>query len=104
MNDSYSIIYAPEALEDLKNIYTYIASTLLVPDTAKNQINRIRKTVRSLDFMPSRHPIVDWDPWKSMGMHKVPVDNFIVFYTVDKASLTVAIIRIVYEGRDISSM
>ena len=104
MSDSYSVVYSPEALNDLKDIYAYIAQELLVPDTALNQVNRIRKEIRSLDFMPSRYALVDWEPWKSMGMHKVPVDSFVVFYTVDSDSMTVAIIRIVYGGRDIESI
>ena len=104
MSDSYSVVYSPEALNDLKDIYAYIAQELLAPDTALNQVNRIRKEIRSLDFMPSRYALVDWETWKSMGMHKVPVDNFVVFYTVDSNSMIVVIIRIVYGGRDIESI
>ncbi len=104
MSDAYSVIYSPEAKSDIKDIYSYIAFELLVPRTAESQVNRIRKTIRSLEFMPSRNPIVDWEPWKCMGMHKVPVDNFVVFYTVDSSTLTVTIIRIVYGGRDIQRM
>ena len=104
MSDSYSVVYSPEALNDLKDIYAYIAQELMAPDTALNQVNRIRKEIRSLDFMPSRYALVDWEPWKSMGMRKVPVDNFVVFYTVDSNSMTVVIIRIVYGGRDIESI
>lgn len=104
MSDPYNVVYSPEALSDLKDIYAYIAQELMVPDTALNQVNRIRKEIRSLDFMPSRYALVDWEPWKSMGMHKVPVDNFVVFYTVDSDSMTVAIIRIVYGGRNIESI
>ena len=104
MSEAYSIIYSPEAIKDLRKIYSYIAFELLVPSTAEGPVNRIRKTIRSLDFMPSRNPIVDWEPWKSMGMHKVPVDNFIVFYTVTDDTQTVTIIRIVYGGRDIEGI
>lgn len=104
MSDSYNVVYSPQALNDLKDIYAYIAQELFVPDTARNQVNRIRKEIRSLDFMPSRYALVDWEPWKSMGMHKVPVDNFVVFYTVDSDSMTVSVIRIVYGGRDIESI
>ena len=104
MSDSYNVVYSPQALNDLKDIYAYIAQELLVPDTARNQVNRIRKEIRSLDFMPSRYALVDWEPWKSMGMHKLPVDNFVVFYTVDGDSMTVTVIRIVYGGRDIESL
>ena len=104
MIDTYSIIYSPEARDDLKDIYSYIAFDLLVPGIAEGQVNRIRKTIRSLDFMPSRFSIVDWEPWKSMGMHKILVDNFIVFYTVDDSQMEVSILRILYAGQDIESI
>lgn len=42
MSESFSVIYSPEAVNDLREIYTYIAYKLLVPKTAKGQINRIR--------------------------------------------------------------
>lgn len=54
--------------------------------------------------MPSRNPVVDWEPWKSMGIHKVLVDNFVIFYTVADDNHIVTIIRIVYGGRDIKGL
>lgn len=104
MSDIYSVIYSPEAVDDLREIYLYIAFTLKVPDTAENQVNRIRKEIRSLDFMPSRYSIVDWEPWKSMKMYKVPVDNFVVYYTVNDSDSTVTVIRIFYGGRDVKNI
>jgi len=104
MSEPYRIVYSPQALEDLKDIYAYISEELQVPDTARNQVNRIREKIRSLDFMPMRYAIVDWEPWKSMKMHKIPVDNFIVFYIVDMNSMTVTVIRIVYGGRDLQGI
>ncbi len=101
MSNTYSVIYSLEAKNDLKDIYSYIAFELLVPNTAKSQVDKIRRTIRSLDFTPSRYPIIDWEPWKSMGMHKVSVDNFVVFYMIDSTVCTVTIIRIVYGGRNI---
>lgn len=101
MSDFYSVLYSPEAMDDLREIYSYMAFILMVPDTAKKQVNRIRKEVRSLDFMPARYSFVDWEPWKSMGMHKVPVDNFVVYYTVNDDNRTVTVIRIFYGGQDV---
>lgn len=104
MSDTYSVVYSPEAIDDLREIYSYIAFTLMVPETAQKQVNRIRKEVRSLDFMPFRYSLVDWEPWKSMGMHKVPIDNFVVYYTVDDDNRTVTVIRIFYAGRDAANI
>ena len=104
MSDTYSIIYSSEAKDDLREIYSYIAYDLQAPETAEGQVNRIRKEIRSLDFMPSRYAVVDWEPWKSMGMHRIPVDNFVVYYTVNDGSPTVTVIRIFYGGRDIEDI
>lgn len=104
MNEPYKVIYSPQATDDLKNLYAYIAFERLVPEIAKNQVNRIRKAIRSLDFMPMKFPVVEWEPWHSMKMHKVPVDNFVVFYLIDSERLCVTIIRIIYSGRDMESI
>ena len=55
MREAYSVIYSPEAINDLRKIYSYIAFELLVPSTAEGQVNRIRKTIRSLALC--RHEI-----------------------------------------------
>lgn len=67
-------------------------------------MNRIRETVRKLDIMPNRHEIVDREPWLTMGMRKLLVDNYIVFYLVDSDNMTVTVIRIFYGGRDIEGI
>ena len=50
MTDSYKVGYSVDALDDLREIYSYIANELLVPETASAQLSRIRKEVRSLAF------------------------------------------------------
>lgn len=101
MSEQYRIQYSPAALDDLKDIYAYLAYELKAPSTAKNQVNRINAEMGSLDFMPCRYEQVDWEPWKSMGMRKVPVNNFVVFYKVDLDAMTVTVLRIVYGGSDV---
>ncbi|MCI9517061.1 MAG: type II toxin-antitoxin system RelE/ParE family toxin [Lachnospiraceae bacterium] len=101
MTNEYNITYSPESVDDLKRIYSYIAFDLSVPSTAENQINRIREKVGSLTFMPLRHTIVDWEPWRSMEMHQILVDKYIVYYMVNVNIFTVTIVRIVYSGMDV---
>lgn len=101
MSEQYRIQYSPAALDDLKDIYAYLAYELKEPSTAKNQANRINAEIGSLDFMPCRYEQVDCEPWKSMGMRKVPVNNFVVFYKVDLDAMTVTVFRIVYGGSDV---
>lgn len=58
MTDRYNVGYSVDALGDLREIYSYIANELLVPEAAAAQLGRIRKEVRSLDFMPARYTLV----------------------------------------------
>lgn len=95
MMDSYKVGYSVDALDDLREIYSYIANELLVPETATAQLGRIRKEVRSLDFMPARYALVEWEPWHSMKMHQLPVDNFIVYYLVDDEERAVTVRRLI---------
>ena len=87
MTDSYNVGYSVDALGDLREIYSYIAN-----EPAAAQLGRIRKEVRSLDFMPARYTLVEWEPWHSMKMHQLPVDNFIVYYLVDDKERTVLLL------------
>ena len=102
--ENYNVIYSPEAVSDLRSIYSYIAFTLQEPDTAENLVNEIRAEIRKLDQQPERYAPVDWEPWQSMGMRKLPVKNYVAFYLVDNDSNEVNIARIFYGGRDIENI
>lgn len=98
---SYSIFYTAGAKRDLRDIYSYIAKQLLVPDTAAGQTQRIMKEIRSLEEMPMRYRLYEDEPWHSQGLRFFPVDNYLVFYLPDESTNTVRIVRIMYGGRDI---
>ncbi len=101
--DKYLINYSDNALRDLRDIYEYIAFELKEPGTATAQVNRIRDSIRVLDTFPAQNKAVEWEPWSNRGMHQMPVDNFIVFYTTDDENFSVYIFRIFYGKRNIPS-
>ncbi len=86
----------------MREIYDYIASTLLVPDTARSLTDKIMTDIRSLEKIPERNPLYKDNPWYSQGVRFMPVKNYLVFYTVTNETETVSIARIMYGGRDIS--
>ena len=79
MKNTYQVVYTPQAYDDLLGIYNYIAVELKSEQNAKGQVDRIRSAIRKLNTFPESHEVVDWEPWNSMGMHTLPVDNYIVF-------------------------
>ncbi len=101
---AYAVYYSPEAKDDLKAIYSYIAFTLCAQTAAQAQAKRIRKEILSLSFLPERYAQVSWEPWHSQGVRKVPVDNYVIFYVVNEKAHCVEIIRIFYGGRNVEEI
>lgn len=97
----YKITLTKQADTDLRSIYEYIAFTLLEPETAARQLERIEKRILSLDEMPERFRAFEKEPWYGRGLRQMPVDNFIVFYIPNAEDETVTVIRVMYGGRDI---
>lgn len=104
MKKSYRVVYSEEAKQDIFAIYRYLAHTKLAPETAKNLVQRIREEIHSLQDMPERFVVVDWEPWKSLELRRMPVDNYVVFYLVDKKLSIVTVVRIFYGGRNIEEI
>ena len=100
---TWNVQYTKTADNDLHDIYSHIAYELLEPGIAEKQTNRIMDTADSLDHMPLRHRLCDYEPWRSMGWRLVPVDNYIIFYFPDESNNIVSIMRIMYGGRDLEA-
>ena len=96
------IVYTNTARRDLREIYEYIAYTLLVPNTAKAISETIMREVRSLESLPERNPLYQDEPWHSQGVRLKKKKNYLVFYTVNPDADTVSVARIMYGGRNIS--
>ncbi len=101
---SYRVIYAPRALDDLREIYAYIAWNLQAPDTAKKQVGRIRQEIRELDEMPFRCTVVQLQDWDGQPVRRLLVDRYAVFYAACQEEQRVTVYRIVYTGRDLSGL
>ena len=91
-----------EAEQNLEKIHTYIRDSLSEPETAKKQIERIVKAFKSLDHFPLRHRVYDLEPFRSMGVRVLPVDNYLIFYHPNETTHIVEIIRVIYGARDLS--
>ena len=102
--EKYTVIYSPEAMDDLRSIYSYIAFKLKEPDIAKKLVDKIRNDIRKLDEQPERYAPVEWEPWKSMGMRKLLIGNYVVLYLTDNGQKKVSITRIFYGGRNIEKI
>ena len=96
----YEVTSTGQARLDLRDIYEYIADTLMEPVIAEKQYTRIEMAVYSLNQMPERFRRYDKEPWRSRNLRVMPIDNYIVYYIVDNENLLVTVIRIMYGRRN----
>jgi toxin ParE1/3/4 len=97
----YAIIISPSAENDLQEIFSYIATELLEPQTAINLCDRIEQEILKLCAMPDRHAIYKKEPWFSRGLRFFPVNNFLVFYITKESDGTVHVLRVMYGRRNV---
>ena len=79
----------------------YIAYNLGSRDNAEGQINRIRDAIKKLNKFPKKNPLVPYEPWSSLGMRRMNVDNYAVLYLVDEDRERVEIVRIPFGAMDL---
>jgi len=103
MDKIYTLEYSEQAIKDL-DIFNYICFSLRAPTAAENQLLRIKNVISSLSRFPMKHPLVEWEPWASMKIYKVPIDNYVIFYSVDDNHNIVSIVRIFYSCRNIEAI
>ena len=95
------IIITPASENDLHEIFRYIATELLEPQTAINLCDRIEQEILKLETMSDRHPPFKKEPWFSRGLRFFPVGNFLVFYITRESDWTVHVLRVMYSGRNV---
>jgi toxin ParE1/3/4 len=98
---SYKVKMTSQAKKDMSSIYRYIALQLKEPQIAAKQYERIKSEIQKLNEMPERHAYYPDEPWRSYGVRKLIVDNYIGIYLIDSKAKMVIVMRVMYAGRDI---
>ena len=99
----YEVIITDQANADLRGIYEYITFELLSPDNAAGQLDRLEEHILGLEEFQEKYRLYGNEPWHSRGLRVMPVDNYLVFYILDKDTGIVTVIRVMYEGRNVEN-
>ncbi len=96
----YAIKLTPQAFEQIEETVQYISKILLETEIARKWAETLQSEIKKLDSMPSRYPLTEEEPWRTKGIRKMPVQNFLVYYLVDEEKKTVWITAVIYGRRD----
>ena len=97
----YVVEITDAASKDMDEIYDYIRFTFKAPDSAAAQYDRIANEILSLEEMPLRFGIPQFEPCISAQLHRMLVDHFSVFYLVRGESVIVT--DVLYSASDLSA-
>ncbi len=96
----YKVKITQQANEQMLEVFRYINGTLSEPVAAQRLLDNLQSSILSLSFMPQRVALVQKEPWKSHGIHKMPVKNFLVYFWINEELKEVYITAVIYSKRN----
>lgn len=82
MSKKYEVEMTPFAGKQLLQIAGYICDELQASDAAKRTIDYLEMELSKLDTMPERVVLIDMEPWRSRGVHKYVMGNYIAYFVI----------------------
>lgn len=92
---TYFVKITTLAEEQMQAIVKYIASELKAPKAALRLLDEIESAISSLSQFPQRVALTEDEPWRSLGIHKMPAKNFLVYYWIDEENIKVQVTAII---------
>ncbi|HLQ98620.1 MAG TPA: type II toxin-antitoxin system RelE/ParE family toxin [Candidatus Dormibacteraeota bacterium] len=97
---AFQVIITEPAEQDLHTVINYISKELHNPLAAKKLLRNIKLKVELLKTYPKRFPLVRDKVLALKNIRKIPIDHYLIFYTVDESTKQVTIVRILYAKRN----
>lgn len=99
MNE-YEVRVTRQALEQMKEIVHCISYDLMAPDAADNLLDKFKAEIMKLSGFPKKHALIEEEPWRTEGVRKIVVKNFLIYYWVDDDNSRVQVTGVIYSRRD----
>lgn len=100
MGNKYEIKVTRQALEHMREIAHYISYDLMAPEAADNLLDDLKASILKLSVLPKKYPLIEEEPWRSEGVRKIVVKNFLVYYWIDEEYNKVQVTAVIYSKRD----
>lgn len=97
---TYTVVITATAMEDIKNIYYYIRTTLNAPIAAQKQYKHITESIQSLSTFPERIKPISSANSYGLLLRRIISNNYSIFFVIHDSQ--VEIIRVLYSASDIS--
>lgn len=100
----YKLIIAESFQQDLDSVLSYISVKLRNPIAAQNLLIKVEKIVNEISENPLLFPVFHIPSIAKKGYRCALIDNYDVFYKIDKENKTVYIARLLYGKMNFSAI
>lgn len=100
MKDNYDVKITKQAKEQMAQIVDYISNELFAPEVAIQLLDKLENSIMALEEFPERFQLIDEEPWRSEGVRKIVVNNFLVYYWINPQERKVHVTAVIYAKRD----
>lgn len=96
----YKLKITELAQKDLQDIIDYISTNLVNPIAANNFLDEVEKCYSYLKSNPFIYSKCEDTYLAKEGFHKALINNYIVFFKIDKEKQITTIYRFIYAARE----
>lgn len=100
MDKTYTVKITSQAEEQIQEIIHYITYDLKAPDATLHLLDTLEDSIASLSHYPQRVALISEEPWRTNGIHRLPVKNFLIYFWIDENNMRVQITAVIYGKRD----
>ena len=100
MAKKYTVELTSLAQEQVVRIAQYVSDELKAPNAASLLVDKLEAEISKLETMPERIVLVDREPWRSKGVHKFIIDDYIAYFIIMEPRDVVRVIAIVVGRMD----
>ena len=99
-NMEYKVKFTEKCLEDIEEACQYIEEKLKAENTANRFKIKIKDSVKGLSTSPEMYAKVEKLDRVKRVYRKIPIDNYVLLYIVDKENEIVYLSHMYYGGRN----
>ncbi len=104
MASKYSYLFSKKAMQDLNEILQYITETLCSPKAAQNLGRKIFQKIDTICTFPELGALTGNEFLAHQSVRRLFVDNYTIFYKVQKENQRIYIVRILYSKRNLDEI
>lgn len=96
----YKVKFTEKCIEDIEEACRYIQEELKEENAANRLRIKIKDSVRGLSTYPEMYAKIEKFDRVKRKYRRIPIDNYVLLYTVDKESEVVYISHLYYGGKN----